>query len=125
MKTIEFKEFTNNLSKKLFYPNEIQCVIVLNQRAVLLTITPKLSFERNQNFNDVWRHRYHHQSLSMTIFVIVISICPHRHHHFFIIFPIIFSFKMSFWYVLRLKMKKNDGNMTKINIFRKMTTGDS
>ena len=50
-----------------------------------LTITAKLSFERHQNFNNVWCHR--HQSLSMMIFVIFIIIC--RHHHFFITFSII------------------------------------
>ena len=47
-----------------------------------LTITAKALFEHNQNFNDVWHHRY--QSLSMMIFIIVIVICHHRHRHFFI-----------------------------------------
>ena len=51
-----------------------------NQGAAWLMIMPKLSFERNQNFNDVWRHGHCHQSLSMTIFVIVI--CHHCHGHF-------------------------------------------
>ena len=57
------------------------------QGAASLTITAKSSFERNQNFNDVWRHRHCHQSLSMMILVIVIVICLHRHCHFFIQHP--------------------------------------
>ena len=57
----------------------------LLQGAASLSKMAKSSFERHQNFNDVWCHR--HQSLSMTIFVIVIIIC--RHRHFFIIFPLI------------------------------------
>ena len=44
------------------------------QRVAWLTITPS-SFERHQNFNDVWHHR--HESFSVMIFVIVF--CRHRH----------------------------------------------
>ena len=39
----------------------------LLQGAASLRITAILSFERHQNFNDVWRHRHCHQLLSMTI----------------------------------------------------------
>ena len=57
----------------------------LLQGAASLSKMAKSSFERHQNFNDVWCHR--HQSLSMTIFVIVIIICLHRHNHFLPFFP--------------------------------------
>ena len=78
-------------NQKLFF---MLSDVFVNQRAAWLTLTPKSSFERHQNFNDVWRHCHRHQSLSMTIFVIVIVICCHRlivivicchrHHYFFI-----------------------------------------
>ena len=78
---------------QLYFVSDFRISLVyvfIVQGAVSLTVTAKSSFERHQNFNDVWRHRHHHQSLSMAIFVNVIGIYCHRHHHISSFFP-------SFW----------------------------
>ena len=49
--------------------SHVESGFVLYQGAASLTIKAKAaSLERHQNFNNVWCH--HHQSLSMTIFVV-------------------------------------------------------
>ena len=82
----------NQIRQKTFLHDQKETFFTIiepsrNQGAVSLTVTAKSSFERHQNFSDVWRQHHCHQLLSMTIFVIVI--CRHSHRHFFVIFSTI------------------------------------